>query len=425
LNSIVRTKVCIIGAGPAGLMTAIFSAEAGSLTTMSEANTSAGRKLLLTGAGRCNLTHQAKPAEVVREFGDKGRFLSYCLYQYPPKYVQDFFAGLGLRLKIEKDGCVFPASDRAGDVRDVLVERAKKLGVRFLYDRRVKSIAKENSMFIVRTEKETVYTEKLIIATGGLSWPKTGSTGDGYRFAKEMGHTIVEAKPSLVPLVIREDWPRQPATRIRHTNGGQVAGKLAGTAVEDVKVSAKINNKKVTTAGAIIFTEDGIGGPAVLDMSRYLTDYLPAVISLDLAPQVKEAELERKITEIIAINPKKKVVNILTEFVPKRLSAELCRQAGCGEELAAGQLKKDVRRKLVRILKALPISVVSTRPIDEATVTHGGVSVTEIEPKTMESKICPGLFFAGEVIDVDGPCGGYNLQMCWSTGALAGHSAAI
>jgi len=405
-------------------MAAIFSAgppaEAGyakagadSATTIIEANTNAGRKLLLTGAGRCNLTYQAEPTDIVREFGAKGRFLSYCLYQYPPKYIQDFFASLGLRLKIEKDGCVFPASDRAGDLRDTLVERAKKLGVRFLYDRRVKSVAKENDTFIVRTEKEVVYTEKLIIATGGLSYPQTGSTGDGYRFAREMGHTIVEPKPSLVPLVTREDWPKQ----------------LAGTAVEDVRLSAHINNKKVITAGAIIFTEDGIGGPAVLDMSRYLTDYLPVgkkpiAISLDLVPQIKEAELEKQITERLSINPKKKVVNVLAEFVPKRLSTVLCRQAGCSDELAAGQLKKDVRRKLVRILKALPISVVSTRPIDEATVTHGGASVTEIEPKTMESKICPGLFFAGEVIDADGPCGGYNLQICWSTGALAGHSAA-
>jgi len=408
-----RTKVCVIGAGPAGLMAAIFSAEAGSSTTVIEANTSAGRKLLLTGAGRCNITHQAEPAELVREFGAKGRLLSFCLYQYPPQYVQDFFAGLGLRLKIEKDGCVFPVSDRAGDVRDVLVERAKRLGVRFLYGRRVSGIVKEEGAFIVRTAKEPVYAEKLIVATGGLSWPKTGSTGDGYRFARETGHTIVEPKASLVPLVTREDWPKQ----------------LAGTAVEDVRVLARINKKKITTAGAIIFTEDGIGGPAVLNMSRYLTDYLPAGrtpigISLDLAPQVIEVELETQITKLMAANPKKKVVNVLAEFVPKRLSAELCRQAGCGDELAAGQLKKDVRKKLVRFLKALPISVVSTRPIDEATVTHGGVSVTEIEPKTMESKICPGLFFAGEVIDADGPCGGYNLQMCWSTGALAGRSAA-
>ncbi len=430
-----RTKVCVIGAGPAGLMAVIFAASpadttlrssaslrstragyakagAGSSTTVIEANTSAGRKLLLTGAGRCNLTHQAELAEVVREFGDKGKFLSYCLHRFSPQYVQDFFTGLGLRLKIEKDDCVFPTGDRASDVRDVLVNRAKKLGVRFLYGKRVSGIDRKEDAFVVRTAKETVYAEKIIIATGGLSWPKTGSTGDGYRFAQQFGHTIVEPRASLVPLVTCEDWP----------------GQLAGTAMEDVSVSARINNKKIKTAGAIIFTDDGIGGPSVLNMSRYIARYLPAGrkpigISLDLAPLLSEAEFEKQITERLAANPKKRVANILSEFVPKRVSGVLCGQAGCGDELAAGQLTRDVRKKLVRLLKALPISVAGTRPINEATVTSGGVSVSEIKPKTMESKICPGLFFAGEVLDADGPCGGYNLQICWSTGALAGSSA--
>jgi predicted Rossmann fold flavoprotein len=179
----------------------------------------------------------------------------------------------------------------------------------------------------------------------------------------------------------------------------------------------------------MIFTDDGIGGPAVLDISRYLTDYLPAggapvAIVLDLAPHVEQARLETQITECIGANPKKKVPNVLAEFLPKRLSAVLCRQAGCDDELEAGRLRKDVRKELIRMIKAVPLSIVRTRPIAEATVTRGGVSVTEVEPKTMESKICPGLFFAGEVLDVDGPCGGYNLQACWSTAALAGSSAA-
>ena len=426
-----RIKVCITGAGPAGLMAAIFAAEAGcekagadSSTMVIEANTIAGRKLLLTGAGRCNLTHQAETEEIVREFGDKGKFLSFCLHRFSPQYVQDFFTGLGLRLKIEKDGCVFPAGDRASDVRDVLVSRAKELGVRFLYGRRVSGIDRQEGAFVVRTAKETAYAEKLIIATGGLSWPKTGSTGDGYKFAQQLGHTIIEPRASLVPLVTREDWIKQ----------------LAGTAVENVRVSARINNKKIKTAGAVIFTDDGIGGPAVLNMSRYIARYLPAgrkpigpqwdtprgiLISLDLAPQLSEAELENQVVELLTATPKKKIANILAEFVPKRISAVLCGQAGCSDELAAGQLKKDVRKKLLRLIKALPISVVGTRPINEATVTSGGVNVSEINPKTMESKICPGLFFAGEVIDADGPCGGYNLQMCWSSGALAGSSAVI
>ena len=406
-------EICIIGAGPAGLMAAIFAAEAGAQTTVIETNTSPGRKLLLTGAGRCNLTHQAAPRELVLAFGAKGRFLSYALYQFTPQDVRNFFAGLGLRTKLEKDGCVFSATDRAGDVRDTLVDRARKLGVTFMYGRRVDGITREAGAFVVLTSTERIDAEKLIVATGGLSWPKTGCTGDGYRFARQFGHTIVEPRASLVPLVTRETWP----------------GQLAGTAVENVKISARLNDKKVSASGAMIFTDVGIGGPAVLDMSRYLTDYLPAggapvAIMLDLAPHVEQARLETQITEHIGANPKKKVPNVLAEFVPKRLSSVLCRQAGCDDELEAGRLRKDVRKELIRMIKALPLSIVRTKLIAEATVTRGGVSVTEVEPKTMESKICPGLFFAGEVLDVDGPCGGYNLQACWSTAALAGSSAA-
>jgi len=394
-------------------MAAIFAAEAGARTTVIEANTNPGRKLLLTGAGRCNLTHQAEPREFVRAFGTKGRFLSYALYQFPPQEVLNFFARLGLRTKLEKDGCVFSATDRAGDVRDTLVDRARKLGVTFIYGRRVGGITKEAGAFVILASTERIGAEKLIIATGGLSWPKTGCTGDGYRFARQFGHTIVEPRASLVPLVTCETWP----------------GQLAGTAVENVKISAHLKDKKVSASGAMVFTDVGIGGPAVLDMSRYLTDYLPAggapvAIMLDLAPHVEQYRLETQVTECIGANPKKKVPNVLAEFVPKRLSDILCRQAGCDNELEAGRLRKDMRKELIRMIKALPLSIVRTMPIAEATVTRGGVSVTEVEPKTMESKICPGLFFAGEVLDVDGPCGGYNLQACWSTAALAGSSSA-
>jgi len=408
-----KTDVCIVGAGPAGLMAAIFAARAGARTIVIEANTNPGRKLLLTGGARCNITHQAGPRELVREFGAKGRFLSYALYQFPPEKVRDFFAGLELKTRLEKDGCVFPATDRAGDVRDALVKHAQKLGVTFLYGKHVGSITKQANVFVVYAGKEQIDSNKLIIATGGLSWPKTGCTGDGYQFARQFGHTIVEPRASLVPLVARETWPRQ----------------LAGTAVENVKISVRLNNKKIHTSGAMIFTDDGIGGPAVLDMSWYMTDYLPAVktpivINLDLLPHIEQAALEKQMTELIAVNPKRKVANILTEFVPKRLSIVLCRQAGCDESLEAGQLRKEVRKQLIQILKMLPLSIVRTRPIAEATVTRGGVSVAEVESKTMESKICPSLFFAGEVIDVDGPCGGYNLQVCWSTGALAGAASA-
>ena len=408
-----KAKICIIGAGPAGLTAAIFSAGAGADTIVIEANSSPGQKLLLTGGRRCNLTHQAEPRELVRKFDGKGRFLSYCLHEFSPQDVREFFAGLGVPTKAEIDGCVFPVTNRAGDVRDALFERAKKLGVKFLFGKRVGNITKEDGMFVVPVGKERIYAEKLIIATGGLSWPKTGCTGDGYRFARQFGHRIVETRAALVPLVTLETWP----------------GQLAGTALECVRITTRINNKKIAAEGAMVFTDDGLGGPVAQDMSRYLTDYLPVAdtpieIVLDMVRHIEQAELENRIIECIEANPKRKVVNILAGFVPKRLSALLCEQAGCDGRLPAGGLKKDMRKKLITTVKALPLSIVRTGSIAEATVTRGGVDVTEIDPGTMESLVCPGLFFAGEVIDVDGPCGGYNIQMCWSTGALAGFSAA-
>lgn len=409
-----KTEICIIGAGPAGLTAAIFAAQAGAQTTIIESNTTAGRKLMLTGAGRCNLTHKAEPAELIRAFGSaQGRFLSYCLYEFTSQDVLDFFESLGLKTRTEPDGCVFPTSDKADDVRDTLVNQCKELGVKFLYGKCVEKITKEAEEFTIHTPKEPVHAEKVIIATGGLSWPKTGCTGDGYRFARSFGHKITQTRASLVPLVSSEDWP----------------SRLAGTSVENVRIAARINNKKIATTGALIFTDDGIGGPAVLDMSRHLVDYLPAEkipikINLDLLPNLEQAVLDREMTNLLSVNPKKKIVNILMEFVPKRIGIFLCKQAECKEGVAAGQLKKDIRKKLIASIKSSPISIVHSRDISEATVTRGGVSLKEIEPKTMESKICPSLFFAGEVIDVDGPCGGYNLQICFSTAALAGSVAA-
>lgn len=416
-----KTKVCIVGAGPAGLMAAIFSAGAGADTIVVEANSSPGRKLLLTGGGRCNLTHRLEPRELVRKFDNKGRFLSFCLHEFSPQDVQEFFTGLGVPTKVKKacpeqsrgDGCVFPVTNRAGDVRDALYKRAKDLGVKFLFGRRLDNITKENGMFIILAGKERICAEKLIITTGGLSWPKTGCTGDGYRFARQFEHRIIETRAALVPLVTLETWP----------------ARLAGTALEYVRITTRLNNRKITAEGMLVFTDDGFGGPAAQDISRYLTDYLPAEdkpieIVLDTARRFEQAELENRIIECIGANPKRKVVNIMAGFVPKRLSALVCELAGCDGQLPAGLLKKDMRKKLIQIVKALPLSIVRTRPIAEATVTRGGVDVTEIDPKAMESLVCSGLFFAGEVIDVDGPCGGYNLQICWSTGALAGSSAA-
>lgn len=407
-----RAEVCIIGAGPAGLTAAIFAARAGACTALIEANTTTGQKLLLTGGGRCNFTHQGTADQTARAFGPKGRFLRYSLHKLPPDKVRDFFRERGLHSKVEQDGCVFPVTDRAGDVRDTLLAEAKSLGVQFMFSTKVTSVTRHAEHFTVTSTGKVILAEKVIIATGGLSYPGTGSTGDGYEFARRLGHTIVPPRPALVPLVTRESWP----------------GDLAGTSLENVKIATSIGTKRIVVTGAMLFTHDGIGGPAVLDLSRLTVDFLPGAekpieIVIDLSLGTTEAELEKQMLERLGANPKKTVANILAGLVPRRVSAVLCRQVHCAE-LLAGQLSKDVRRKLLHLLKASPLSIVRTRPIAEATVTRGGVDVTQIEPKTMESNICPHLFFAGEILDADGPCGGYNLQMCWSTGALAGLSAA-
>jgi predicted Rossmann fold flavoprotein len=406
-----ETEICIIGAGPAGLMAAIFAARAGEKTVVVEGNTTAGRKLLVTGGGRCNLTHAGTLEDFVRAFGASGRFLRHCLHEFSPDAAREFFGQIGIATKVDEDDCVFPVSECASDVRDALLNHCIKLGVQFIFGRGVERIEKHGDGLVVFAGKETITARKVIIATGGKSYPETGSTGDGYKLAKSLGHTIVEPRPALVPLVAKEKW----------------LGELAGASLDNVTISAMVEKKRVAVGGPIVFTQDGIGGPAVLDLSRLLSDYLPAQgpieIAVDVIPAMNETKLEEYLIGQLSQHSRKIIINVLFDLIPKKLAGLLCRQAGV-TDTTGSQLKKDQRRKVIQLLKKLPLSITATRPMAEATVTRGGVSTNEIDPKTMESRVCPGLYFAGEVIDVDGPCGGYNLQACWSTGALAGREAA-
>jgi len=408
-----KTDVCIVGAGPAGLMAAIGAVTEGVAATLVEGNANAGHKLLVTGGGRCNFTHAASVDELVRAFGKSGRFLKHSFHTFKPDDVRAFFAQRGVASVVEPDGCVFPAVDRAAAIRDVLVREAEAHGVQRLHGRPATQVSVDAGRFQVRTERHTVAARCVIIATGGSSWPQTGSTGDGYRFAEALGHRVTPPKPALVPLIARDKWP----------------GEIAGVAVADVTLRATAEKRKVTSRGNLVFAYDGVGGPAPQDMSRLLADALaagqaPIEIRLDLASALNEAALDRQLQDQRTAHPKKSVANILADVVPKRLAVTLCRLAGCDADLEANQVTKDLRRQLVGLLKALPLCVTGTRPMAEATVTRGGVRLDEIEPRTLASKLCPGLFFAGEVIDADGPCGGYNLQMCFATGLLAGRSAA-
>jgi predicted Rossmann fold flavoprotein len=405
--------VCIIGAGPAGLTAALFAARAGAKTAIIEAGATAGRKLLKTGRTRCNLTHTGSVNDFVKAYGFCGKFLKHSLHEFSSDDVRKYFADNGLKTKVEKAGCVFPITDRAAEVKRILVDNARRIGVKFFYGKKIDSIKKTVEGFLIGPCGVRIISSAVIIATGGVSWPHTGSTGDGYELAGLFGHTIVEPKSALAALITTETWP----------------ATLQGVGVKETSLTAKVGDKKISTRGPMMFTDDGIGGPAAFDLSRLITDVLskstrPIKLSVDMMPGKSGKELDELIIQRCRCWGRKELAGALTGIFPRSVALSICERLDPAHNIMASQLRKDQRRKLVKIIKSSALTITSIRPIAEATITKGGVSTKEINSKTMESKLRPNLFFAGEVIDVDGPCGGYNLQIAWSTGALAGKSAA-
>ena len=400
--------ICIIGAGAAGLMAACAAGE--KKIAIIESNTNAGRKLMLTGGGRCNLTHTGTIDEFIRAYNPFDRFVRHCIHEFSPADLIEFFAHRGLETVEEPDGSIFPKTQRSGDVKQILIDEIKKPDVRFFYGKKVQSIKKEDDCFVISTEKFDITAKSVIIATGGVSWPQTGSTGDGFRFAEILGHKIIEPKACVVPLVTAEKF----------------CASLAGIGITNVEISCKIESKKISTSGPMLFTHKGIGGPAVLDLSRFITDKLnenhKVEISIDLLPDITNEQLDKKLADCFAQNAKQTVVSILTQFLPKAAAGQICLKNRLDKTVAA-QIDKQTRRLIVSELKNLRLTITSTEPIEKATVTRGGVDTSQIDSITMQSKLCSGLFFAGEVINVDGPCGGYNLQFAFSSGFLAGKSA--
>lgn len=408
-----KTDICIIGAGPAGLMAAIAAAQGGVNTVLIERNTSAGRKLRHTGGGRCNLTHTGTVQDFIHAYGRFGRFLRHSLYEFSADDLREYFTGRNMPTKVLPDGCVFPVSEQSGDVAEALLDHVRELSIRILYDKPVQNICKDTNTFTIHTPSETVDSKAVIIATGGVSWPATGSTGDGYEFAKTFGHTIIEPRAALTTLVAAETW----------------IGQLAGVGLDQVTLKTKIDKHQISEHGPLIFTDKGIGGPAVLNLSNHITDFLPdnehpVSITIDLLPDLDMEQLNTEIIRLCAEHPKKEVAGAFFGLLPKSLIQSLCEQVNPSKILMASSLSKADRTVLVKMVKQLPLSIIAAGPLTEATVTRGGISTTEVNSKTMESKLCPGLYFAGEVLDADGPCGGYNLQIAFSTGRLAGASAA-
>jgi len=406
--------VVIIGGGPAGMMAAIKAGELGARAVLLEKNEKLGRKILLTGKGRCNITH-AEPdlRKLAEQYGKNGNFLFRALSVFGVKDVVNFFESRGLKTKIERGNRVFPITDNAQDVLDVLMSQLKKNGVEIMTGVGIKRFEKEGSAIKrVVLDNNEITARNYILCTGGKSYPITGSTGDGYRIAEKLGHNIIEPKPGLVPLKIKEKW----------------LGKLQGLSLKNVEISAFQNNKKITGRfGECLFTHFGLSGPIILDISGEIGDLLDkgeVKLSLDLKPALDFSTLDERIQKDFKKYKSRGFKNSLGDLLPQKLIVSIIFLSGIDPDKKVNSITKEERQKLARLLKSVDLTVEGLMGFDQAIVTRGGVNLNEIDHKTMKSKIIDNLYFAGEIIDIDGPTGGYNLQACWSTGYLAGESAA-
>lgn len=404
--------VIVAGGGAAGLIAAGTAAKYADKVILIEKNDILGKKLLITGKGRCNITNIAEIEDMIRQYPTNAKFLYSALYSFTNEDIIALIESFGVKTKVERGGRVFPVSDKAADVVKALSKYA--LGEKtVLVHARVKELLMHDGHIEgVATDKGIFKGDSVIIATGGKSYPKTGSDGDGYRLAKSAGHTIVPVKPSLVPVVTEEAWVKD----------------LMGLSLKNVSLTAyNSKNKKVySDFGEMLFTHFGISGPIVLSMSSRLKNIEKERYraEIDLKPALGEDKLSERILRDFAKFNKKHIVNSMDELLPKALIPVIIELSGVDAHKTANSLTKEERLALVHTIKHLNITVKSLRPIEEAIVTSGGVKTSEINPSTMESKLVKGLYFAGEVIDVDGYTGGYNLQAAFSTGYAAGMSAA-
>ncbi len=404
-------KVVVIGAGAAGLMASGVAAEEGADVLLVERNDRPARKVMITGKGRCNVTNNCTMInELIANVPTNGRFLYSAFSRFMPIDTMEFFEDMGVPLKVERGNRVFPESDKAVDIVDALNSFSQDGGAKRVKGRVTELVIKNDTVRGVVLEDGTEYeADAVIIATGGVSYPLTGSTGDGYTLAKQAGHTITDLKPSLVPLVCHEGF----------------CSELQGLSLKNVAISVIDTHsfKEVyKDFGEMLFTHFGVSGPMILSASSHLNDITPRryEIHIDLKPAVSYEQLDKRIQRDFLENNNKNFINALDSLLPKKLVPVVVRLCGIKPATKVNQITKEQRGNLVNLLKDFKVTVLRYRPIEEAIITSGGVSTKEIDPKTMESKLCKGLYFAGEVIDVDAYTGGFNLQIAFSTGRLAG-----
>ena len=406
----VSTDVLVIGGGLAGLAAALSAKLCSSDTEvcLCEKNDRFGRKFLLAGTGQCNITHAGNIRDFFTRYGSHGRFVQPALLEYPNSEVIEFLTSNGVPLEELENGKIFPVSRKGSDILNLFVNRCRERGVRVALSSPVSSVEyDESNMFSVSTDANRFAAKKLIISTGGISYPRTGSTGDGLAWAKRLGHTITPLFPGLAAVNIKE-W---------------LYAECAGISFKSPRITLWRNNAKVGSFdGEILLTHDGLSGPGILDMSRYIRG--GDRLELALTQCVSLEELDRALLERMTQSPTKQLVSIIREWgVPGRLIRSICQNNQIPEELCGSSCDRTKRRKIASLLVAWPCVVKSVEGFDRAMVTAGGVDLADIDRKTMESRRTPGLFFAGEVLDVDGDTGGFNLQFAWSSGMLAGRSA--
>ena len=407
-----RRKVAVIGGGAAGLMAAIFAARHGDAVTVFEKNAKIGRKLYITGKGRCNLTNNCDSKTVIENTPTNGRFLYSALNRFSPADTMRFFEENGLPLKTERGHRVFPVSDKAADVVDTLLHTAKREGVQITFQRVDELLIKDGTVIGLKTGTKELPFDKVIVACGGCSYPLTGSTGDGYRFARQAGHTVTTLKPSLVPLETEEIIPAEMV---------QLLLKNVALTVIDTRQGGK---KLYTDFGELQFMRYGVAGAVMLSASAHMKEMSPERYRLliDLKPALSEEKLEARLLREINARHRETVSSLLRSLLPAAMLMLFLSKAGLSPDKNCSEITRTERRQLLMLLKAFPLTVKGFRPIEEAIVTSGGVSVREIDPKTMASKLVKGLYFAGEVIDVDAYTGGFNLQCAFATGVLAGEA---
>ena len=403
-------KIIVIGGGAAGIMAAIRAAELGAKVILLEKMPQIGRKLRITGKGRCNLTNTADISEIVKNIPGNGKFLYSALKNFSPVDTVNFFNELGVATKIERGGRIFPVSDDANEVIEALLKKMAILGVEVKNNSPVKEILAENKKIVgVNVGGKIFKADNYILATGGASYPATGSSGDGFKFARRLGHTITEILPALVPLEVEEDFIKE----------------LQGLSLKNVRVKLLSDGKKVAEQfGEMLFTHFGVSGPIILTLSRQAAKLLSegkfVEIGINLKPALTFEQLDARILRDFDKFKRKTLKNSLTELLPAKIISIVLDRAFLDENKRVDDVTAAERRRLAEILQDLPLTITKTRPIAEAIVTSGGISVKEIEPRTMRSKIVENLFIVGEVADIDGFTGGFNLQASWSMGYAAG-----